>query len=99
MPRRYFLIVAQLPFFIETCVKYSKEVGLDKETLAAVRNLMSITKPQVMDNATIVEKMELEAIEKMVNEKCSADEVDDLLVKIEDQQLHMQSLLRLLSVV
>ena len=90
MPRRYFLIATQLPFFIETCVKYAKEVGLDKETLAAVRNLMAITKPQVVDNATIVKKMELEAITKMVDEKCSADEVDDLLVKIADQQLYMQ---------
>lgn len=90
MARRYFLIATQLPFFIETCVKHSKEIGLSKETLVAVRNLMSITKPQVVDNATIVKKMELEAIKKMVDEKCSADEVDNLLVKIADQQLHMQ---------
>jgi len=90
MPRRYFLIATQLPFFIESCVKHAEEVGLDKETLVAVRNLMAITKPQVVDNATIVKKMELEAIEKMVDEKCSADEVDDLFVKIADQQLHMQ---------
>ena len=90
MPRRYFLIATQLPFFIESCVKHSEEVGLDKETLATVRNLMAVTKPQVVDNATIVKKMELEAIRKMVDEKCSADEVDDLLVKIADQQLYMQ---------
>ncbi len=89
-PRRYFLIATQLPFFIETCVKNSEKVGLDKETLVKIRNLMSITKPQVVDNATIVKKMELEAITKMVDEKCSADEVDDLFVKIADQQLYMQ---------
>ncbi len=89
-PRRYFLIATQLPFFIETCVKHSDKVGLDKETLVKIRNLMSVTKPQVVDNATIVKKMELEAITKMVDEKCSAEEVDDLFVKIADQQLYMQ---------
>jgi len=89
-PRRYFLIATQLPFFIETCVKHSETIGLDKETLAEIRGLMSKTKPQVVDNATIVKRMELEVISKMVDDKYSAAEVDDLLVKIADQQLYMQ---------
>jgi len=89
-PRRYFLIATQLPFFIESCVKNSKEIGLDKETLKEIRGLMAKTKPQVVDNATIVKRMELEAINKMVDDKCSADEVDELFVKIADQQLYMQ---------
>ena len=89
-PRRYFLIATQLPFFIETCVKHSETIGLDKETLAEIRGLMSKTKPQVVDNATIVKRMELEVISKMVDEKYDAAEVDDLLVKIADQQLYMQ---------
>lgn len=89
-PRRYFLIATQLPFFIESCVKHSKAIGLDKDTLKEIRGLMAKTKPQVVDNATIVKKMELEFISKMVDEKCSADEVDDLLIKIADQQLYMQ---------
>ncbi len=89
-PRRYFLIATQLPFFIESCVKHSEAIGLDKETLVEIRGLMAKTKPQVVDNATIVKRMELEVISKMVDDKCSADEVDNLLVKIADQQLYMQ---------
>ena len=89
-PRRYFLIATQLPFFIESCVKHSETIGLDKETLAQIRELMAKTKPQVVDNATIVKRMELEVISKMVDEKYDAAEVDDLLVKIADQQLYMQ---------
>lgn len=89
-PRRYFLIATQLPFFIESCVKHSETIGLDKETLSEVRELMAKTKPQVVDNATIVKRMELEVISKMVDDKCSAAEVDNLLVKIADQQLYMQ---------
>ena len=89
-PRRYFLIATQLPFFIESCVKHSDSIGLDKETLKEIRGLMSKTKPQVVDNATIVKRMELEAINKMVDDKCSADEVDELFVKIANQQLLMQ---------
>ena len=89
-PRRYFLIATQLPFFIESCVKHSEKIGLDKETLKQIRELMSKTKPQVVDNATIVKKMELEAINKMVDDKCDANEVDELFVKIADQQLYMQ---------
>ena len=89
-PRRYFLIATQLPFFIETCVKHSEAIGLDKETLAEIRGLMSKTKPQVVDNATIVKRMELEVISKMVDDKYDAAQVDDLLVKIADQQLYMQ---------
>ena len=89
-PRRYFLIATQLPFFIETCVKHSEKVGLDKETLKEIRALMAKTKPQVVDNATIVKRMELEAITKMVDDKCRAEEVDELFVKIADQQLYMQ---------
>jgi len=58
--------------------------------LVMIRNLMSVTKPQVINNATVVKKMELEAITKMVDEKCSAKEVDDLFVKIANQQLYMQ---------
>jgi len=89
-PRRYFLIATQLPFFIESCVKHSETIGLDKETLAEIRGLMAKTKPQVVDNATIVKRMELEVISKMVDDKYSAAQVDDLLVKIADQQLYMQ---------
>ena len=89
-PRRYFLIATQLPFFIESCVKHSETIGLDKDTLKKIRGLMSQTKPQVVDNATIVKRMELEAINKMVDEKCSADEVDELFVRIANQQLFMQ---------
>ena len=89
-PRRYFLIATQLQFFIESCVKHSKTIGLDADTLKEIRGLMAKTKPQVVDNATIVKRMELEAISKMVDDKCSADEVDDLFVKIADQQLYMQ---------
>lgn len=89
-PRRYFLIATQLPFFIESCVKHSETIGLDADTLKEIRGLMAKTKPQVVDNATIVKRMELEAISKMVDDKCSADEVDDLFVKIADQQLYMQ---------
>ena len=89
-PRRYFLIATQLPFFIESCIKHSQTIGLDKDTLKAIRGLMAKTKPQVVDNATIVKRMELEFISKIVDDKCSADEVDDLLVKIADQQLYMQ---------
>ncbi len=89
-PRRYFLIATQLPFFIETCVKHSETIGLDKETLAEIRGLMSKTKPQVVDNATIVKRMELEVISKMVDDKYDAAQIDDLLVKIADQQLYMQ---------
>lgn len=89
-PRRYFLIATQLPFFIESCVKHSETIGLDKETLTQIRGLMAKTKPQVVDNATIVKRMELEAISKMVDDKYSANEVDDLFVKIADQQLYMQ---------
>ena len=89
-PRRYFLIATQLPFFIESCVKHSETIGLDKETLAQIRELMAKTKPQVVDNATIVKRMELEVISKMVDDKYSAAQVDDLLVKIADQQLYMQ---------
>lgn len=89
-PRRYFLIATQLPFFIESCVKNSEEIGLDKDTLKEIRGLMAKTKPQVVDNATIVKRMELEAISKMVDDKCDASEVDELFVKIADQQLLMQ---------
>ena len=89
-PRRYFLIATQLPFFIESCIKHSEEIGLDKDTLKKVRELMAKTKPQVVDNATIVKKLELEAINKMVDEKYNANDVDELFVKIADQQLYMQ---------
>ncbi len=89
-PRRYFLIATQLPFFIESCIKHADEIGLDKETLAQIRELMSQTKPQVVHNATLVKRMELEAINKLVEEKGDAETVDDLFVKIADQQLHMQ---------
>ena len=89
-PRRYFLIATQLPFFIESCVKHSEKIGLDKETLKEIRELMSKTKPQVVDNATIVKKLELEAINKMVDDKCDANEVDELFIKIAEQQLYMQ---------
>ena len=89
-PRRYFLIATQLPFFIESCLKNSEKIGLSKDTIRQIRELMAKTKPKVIDNATIVKKMELEAINKMVDEKCDADEVDELFVKIADQQLLMQ---------
>ncbi len=89
-PRRYFLIATQLPFFIESCIKHSEKIGLDKDTLKTIRELMAKTKPQVVDNATIVKKMELEFIGKMVDDKCKADEVDGLIVKIADQQVLMQ---------
>jgi len=89
-PRRYFLIATQLPFFIESCVKHSETIGLNADTLKEIRELMATTKPQVVDNATIVKRLELEAISKMVDDKYSADEVDDLFVKIADQQLYMQ---------
>jgi hypothetical protein len=89
-PRRYFLIATQLPFFIESCIKHSEDIGLDKDTLNNIRGLMAKTKPQVIHNATIVKKMELEAISKMVDDKCDASEVDELFIKIADQQLYMQ---------
>lgn len=89
-PRRYFLIATQLPFFIESCLKNSEEIGLNNDTLKQIRELMSKTKPQVIDNATIVKRMELEAINKMVDDKCDVSEVDDLFVKIAAQQLLMQ---------
>jgi len=89
-PRRYFLIATQLPFFIESCLKNAKEIGIENETLNQIRELMSITKPKVIDNATIVKKMELKAISMMVDDKCKAEDVDELFVKIADQQLLMQ---------
>jgi len=89
-PRRYFLIATQLPFLIETCIKHYEKIGINKETLVNIKKLMAKTKPNVIHNATIVKKLELDAINKMIDDKCDASEVDDLFIKISQQQLLMQ---------
>jgi len=89
-PRRYFLISRQLPFFIEDTLKNTQKLDLSKEDITKVKELMTKTKPQVVDNATNVKRLELEAIEKIVDQKCSIEEVDKVFEQIANIQLKMQ---------
>ena len=89
-PKRYFLIATQLPFFVGVAIKHEEELGLDKEKLKALKALLPKYKPSVVDNATTVKKMEQEAIEKLVEQKYRAEDVNELFVKIAEVQLLMQ---------
>jgi len=92
VPKRYFLVSFRLPFFIGVGVKHSDEIGFSQEKIKNLKKLMQEIKPQVVHYGTEAKKIELELVEKYVEEGATLEDVEELVEKLVQVKTTMQKL-------